>query len=154
MLQAPLGVVPLIYGRARFQVMWPPSWSSVEISAKELVPVVLAAAVWGSTWSGHHVLFHVDNMAVVAVLKKKASKDSLLTHLIRCLNFYAAYHNLTGLSSPQRTYLGERMLLRMNYHCHIPLVSLFFTDQLVIQKCIVQRIETISWHVLIYWGIG
>ena len=30
-----------------FQVQWPPSWNTVDIVTKELVPVVMAAALWG-----------------------------------------------------------------------------------------------------------
>ena len=30
-----------------FQVKWPEGWKEVDISVKELVPVVIAAAVWG-----------------------------------------------------------------------------------------------------------
>ena len=32
------------------QVEWPSSWSNVDISVKELVPIVVAAAVWGRLW--------------------------------------------------------------------------------------------------------
>jgi uncharacterized membrane protein len=46
-------------------------WEDIEISAKELVPVVIAAAVWGKQWSGKHIRFHSDNMAVVAVLSNR-----------------------------------------------------------------------------------
>jgi hypothetical protein len=31
-----------------FQIQWPQDWACVDISAKELVPVVLAGAIWGS----------------------------------------------------------------------------------------------------------
>ena len=30
-----------------FQLEWYPSWRSVNIAAKELVPIVISAAVWG-----------------------------------------------------------------------------------------------------------
>ncbi len=33
------------------------SWAEVDISAKEMVPVVLAAAIWGSSWRGKCVFF-------------------------------------------------------------------------------------------------
>ena len=76
-----------------FQLRWPASWAAIEISAKEMIPVVAAAAIWGSSWAGRRVVFHVDNMAVVKVVQCQAPKDPLLTHLSRCLCFYAAmYH--------------------------------------------------------------
>ena len=54
-----------------FQLQWPPEWREVDISVKELVPVTMAAALWGPQWSGKHICFHSDNMAVVAVLQRR-----------------------------------------------------------------------------------
>ena len=73
-----------------FCLQWPPSWSAVDISVKELVPLVLAAVLWGPTWAGCHVLFHVDNMAVVSVVQHLNARDPLLGHFLRCLFLYAA----------------------------------------------------------------
>ena len=56
-----------------FQLQWPPSWLSVNIATKELVPVVTAAALWGRLWVGAHVCFHVDNLAVVFILNKRCN---------------------------------------------------------------------------------
>ena len=75
-----------------FQLQWPPQWASVEIVVKEMVPIVVAAAVWGPLWEGRHICFHSDNMAVVAVLNKGSTKDHLLLHFLRCLYFYAAFY--------------------------------------------------------------
>ena len=74
-----------------FQVRWPACWDPVNIAAKELVPIVITAALWGAQWAGHSICFHSDNMAVVAILGKGSSTDRLLMHLLRCLLFYAAY---------------------------------------------------------------
>ena len=74
------------------QAPWPPSWQAIDISVKELVPVVAAAALWGSRWSRQHVRFHCDNIAVVAVLNKRTAKSPPLAHLLRCLSFYSAYY--------------------------------------------------------------
>ena len=77
-----------------FLLQWPQSWAPVEITAKELVPLVVAAALWGQRWSGNHIRFHTDNEAVVAIIKKRNSKDLRLTPLLRCLFFfqYSAIH--------------------------------------------------------------
>ena len=32
-----------------FQFRWPAEWSSVHITAKELLPIVVACAVWGNS---------------------------------------------------------------------------------------------------------
>ena len=90
-----------------FQLQWPASWNAIEIAAKELVPVVAAAATWGQTWGACRVMFHVDNMAVVSVLQRQAPNDLLLTHLSHCLYFYAAiYHfefSATHIAGSQNT---------------------------------------------------
>lgn len=73
-----------------FCLQWPPSWSAVDIAVKQLVPLVLAAVLWGPTWAGCQVLFHVDNMAVVSVVQHLHARDPLLSHFLRCLFLYAA----------------------------------------------------------------
>ena len=74
-----------------FKAEWPESWDSIHISAKELVPVVVAAAIWGSRWAGKLVCFHSDNMAVVAAVNSRIARDPVLMHLLRCFSFYCAY---------------------------------------------------------------
>ena len=73
-----------------FQLRWPPSWAEVNIAAKELVPVVVSAAVWGSKWSGCRVLFRSDNQAVVDCLTSMKAGEDHLAHLLRCLFFIEA----------------------------------------------------------------
>ena len=73
-----------------FQIEWPESWRVVSIAAKELVPVVVAAAVWGHQWERRCVCFKSDNSTVVSVLQHRSAHDPLLSHLLRCLAFYAA----------------------------------------------------------------
>ena len=47
------------------QLRWPASWSSVNNTEKELLPIVIAGALWGHWWRGRHICFHCDNRAVV-----------------------------------------------------------------------------------------
>lgn len=82
-----------------FQLCWPPSLRSSHITVKELVPVVLAAAVWGSKWAGQNVMAHCDNAAVVAVLRTGDSKEPEVMHLLRCLAFLKANFQFTLFSS-------------------------------------------------------
>jgi len=65
------------------------------IAVKEMIPVVISAAIWGHNWTGKQVLFRCDNMSVVSVLNHWSSKDVHLSHLSRCLFFFAAYHKFT-----------------------------------------------------------
>ncbi len=59
---------------------------------EEMIPVVVAAALWGKTWAGQHICFHSDNMAVVSVFTKRSAKDEHLRSLLGCLFFYASYY--------------------------------------------------------------
>ena len=68
-------------------------WEEIDISVKQLVPVVVAAALWGGLWRGKHICFHSDNMAVVSILCTKTAKSPPpLMHLLRCLSFYCALY--------------------------------------------------------------
>ena len=50
-----------------FQLEWPRGWQEIDLSVKELAPVVIAAAIWGGLWRGKHFCFHLENMAVVSI---------------------------------------------------------------------------------------
>ena len=54
--------------------------------------MMAAAASSGRRWSGSHVSFHVDNMAVAAVLQRQAPRDQSLTHMLCSLCLYAAFY--------------------------------------------------------------
>ena len=75
-----------------FQLRWPTSWTEVDIVVKELVPVVIAAALWGRHWYRLHIRFHVDNEAVMAILRKRSSKGAAVRHLLRCFYFFTAFY--------------------------------------------------------------
>ena len=79
-----------LHGNCWFQLQWPESWASVSIAPKELVPIVVAATIWGPQWVGKHVKCLCDNTAVVSAVNKGAAKDPTLSHLLRILAFLAA----------------------------------------------------------------
>ena len=60
------------------------------ITIKDLVPIVLAVAVWGKEWHGLTVQARCDNSAVVAILNWGSSLDPAVMHLMRCLAFILA----------------------------------------------------------------
>uniref|UniRef100_A0A1X7U387 RNase H type-1 domain-containing protein n=1 Tax=Amphimedon queenslandica TaxID=400682 RepID=A0A1X7U387_AMPQE len=60
---------------------------------QELIPVVMAAALWGQYWRGKLVQFRVDNMAVVNILKGLYSRDNHLMHLVRLLVFFTSRYD-------------------------------------------------------------
>lgn len=77
-----------------FQLELPTSWSSVHITIKELLPIVIGAAIWGSQWEGLSVLCRCDNAAVVAIVNSGRSKVERAMHLMRSLFFFLARWNV------------------------------------------------------------
>ena len=76
-----------------FNLPWSARLQDCSIAVKELIPVVIAAAIYGSRWKGKIIQFVVDNMAVVEVLNRSYCSDNHLMHLTRLLVFLASYHN-------------------------------------------------------------
>lgn len=77
-----------------FQHPWPPEiMGKRSIAILEMIPIVMAAIVWGHQWEGKIVQFNCDNQAVVSIINKLYSRDIGLMHLLRCLVFIAARFN-------------------------------------------------------------
>ena len=69
---------------------WPEAKPSASISLLELVPVVVATAVWGQYWTGQYVYFHSDNMGVVSVLQSRTAETEFQMHLLHCFSLYCS----------------------------------------------------------------
>ena len=69
--------------QAWFHGCWPESWAQVNITAKELLPIVLVAALWGPQWAGKAIEFQYDNQAVVGCIASWCSREPLVMHLVR-----------------------------------------------------------------------
>jgi hypothetical protein len=84
------------------QCPWNGAWNDMGIAAKELLPILLAAAVWGHCWQGNQVLVLVlvlvlvysDNMSVVNIIASNTSKEKTIMHLLRGLHFICAFYNI------------------------------------------------------------
>ena len=74
-----------------FQVQWPSSHCLHSIALKELVPVVIAACLWGQSWSGLFIMCHSDNMAVVSQVNSPHSQDPTACDMLRCLAICQAH---------------------------------------------------------------
>ena len=74
-----------------FQISWSPAWLQRHIAAKELFPIVVGSAIWGSHWADSQVTFMCDNQAVVRSLTSRSVRDPTLMHLLRCLFFFEAH---------------------------------------------------------------
>lgn len=77
-------------GRRWFQLEWSGFLESAHITIKELVPIVLGAAVWGRDWCGLSVRALCDNAAVVSIINWGNSQEREVMHLMRCLAFIQA----------------------------------------------------------------
>ena len=78
-----------------FQCVWPKSWAGVHITVKELMPIVIATALWSVQWRGKAIQCRTDNAAVVAIVNSGRSKQSdLANHLMRTLVFIKARFNI------------------------------------------------------------
>ena len=90
--------------------VWPPNWLQLKwsqtytqsarlgkvdsIAYQELLPIVLACAVWGDRWRNASVRVFYDNMAIVAIVNSGYSRVTSIMHLIRCLFFIRVRFNL------------------------------------------------------------
>lgn len=74
-----------------YLLQWDDRSRDLLIAAKELIPIILACATWGSQWESRQVICHCDNQVVVACLRSHASRNPILMHLIRCLVFVEAH---------------------------------------------------------------
>ena len=81
------------------RLQWPASMTQFHISIKEMIPVVISAALWASQWSGQSVHFQSDNTSVVALINSGTSRDDTLMHLMRCLSFIMAKFNFVVSAS-------------------------------------------------------
>ena len=77
-----------------FQLELLSSWDGIHITIKELLPIVIGAAVWGSQWRGMSVRCLCDNAAVVAIVNSGRSKVERVMHLMRSLSFFLARWNV------------------------------------------------------------
>ena len=79
------------WGNQWFHLRWPVNLQFLSIAVKELIPVIIAAALFGHRWRGRLIQLSVDNMSVVHILNSTYSRDPHLMHLIRILVFLAAH---------------------------------------------------------------
>ena len=62
-----------------------------QIAVKELLPVIIAAAIWGPEWAGKWIVLNCDNQAVVAVINSRYSREKDLMQLLHYLFFLEAH---------------------------------------------------------------
>ena len=88
-----------IFKNEWFAGKWPDGSSSLSIAVKELIPIVLAAQIWGCQWKHRIVEFKCDNLAVVSCSQGCFCKDRHLAFLLRELSIVAILSNFSFTSS-------------------------------------------------------
>ena len=78
-------------GSAWFQLQWDAATALKLIAIKEMIPIIIAAAIWGHSWKGSTVQTLCDNAAVVAVVNSRSSCEPDLMQLLQCLFFLEAH---------------------------------------------------------------
>ena len=81
------------HGHQWLQTPWDSKAQALDISCKELIPIILASATWGHKWARHQVVCHCDNQVVVAALRSCSSRQPHLMHLLKCVAFAEASLN-------------------------------------------------------------
>ena len=86
-----------LWGGRWFKLDWSQRQDLAEasIAVKELLPIVVAAAIWGHMRSSKTVHCHCDNLAVVSAIRGGYCKDPSMAQMLRCLFFLEAKFNLT-----------------------------------------------------------
>ena len=64
------------------------------IMLRELLPVVIAVALWGLEWRNCVVMFQCNNKGVVSAVNSGYSRVQGILHLLRCLFFIWAYYGI------------------------------------------------------------
>ena len=91
-------------GSIGFGAMWRSHWffgswsflsSPQAIAFMELLPIVVAAHLWGASWSRLQVQFLCDNRSVVDALAAGTARSPPLMHLLRSLTRVACLSNFT-----------------------------------------------------------
>ena len=57
----------------------------------ELLPIIIAAVIWGHSWGGQQVASRYDKSAVVTIINSHYSREDNLIQLLCCLFFIEAH---------------------------------------------------------------
>ena len=139
--------------------LWAPYWMQLKwfdtneirleqdsITFKELLPIVLASALWGRSWKNQSVVVQCDNQGAVAGVNSGYSKVVRIMHLLRCLFFIRARFQFSleavylpgeanqladGISRDRLSFLFSQVSQVSRQPTQVPpaLVSLLVTEQ-------------------------
>ncbi|XP_062590566.1 uncharacterized protein LOC134252145 isoform X1 [Saccostrea cucullata] len=83
-----------IYKTQWFYGSFPDEWKKLNIMTLEFYPIVIAVSVWGKLFANHSILFFTDNEALVSVINRQTSKDSVVVQMVRFLVLQCLQHNI------------------------------------------------------------
>ena len=83
-----------VFGGQWLQGNFPSHWEEINITAKELLPIVLALRVCGPELSNNTIHFFTDNMAAMHIINKQTSKDKLVMNMVRYLVLTLLTYNI------------------------------------------------------------
>ena len=103
-----------------FADKWPRDTQDISVPVKEMIPVVIAAELWGHLWARKRVLFRSDNLSVVSTLQSGLCRAR---HLALCFREFST-RAVLNISPSQLSMCpdGEILLLTL-FH-----VSVFRTS--------------------------
>jgi hypothetical protein len=105
-----------ICGNSWFYGSWPLDFGSASITVLELLPIVVAAHLWGIQWVRLQVEFLCDNEAVVAILKSGSSRR--LTLAACRYNFSISARHVPGRRNAAADALSRFHF--QEFHCLLP----------------------------------
>ena len=83
-----------IYKTQYFFGSFPEHWKEINIMTLEFYPILLSVVIWGKLWANHSILFFTDNEALVSVINKQTSRDSLVMLMVRFMVLHCLNHNI------------------------------------------------------------
>ena len=132
------------WGSQWFHLQWLAHFQPLSIAVKELVPVIIAAVLFGFQWRGHLIQFSMDNMNVVHVLNSTYSKDPHLMHMFH--TFWCSWQ-LTSIFGSGLSTLKEGPTAWQT-HCLIPIHTTFIPAVLMALLGNVQDWTSPNWIAL------
>ena len=109
-----------IYNKQVYALPLPEHWQAANIASLEMINILVALKVWHSQWSGHRVLIHCDNQAVVSVLNTGKSRDVFLSNIARNIFMWlsACNINLQVVHVPGKSNIVADLLSRWFITCN------------------------------------
>ena len=82
-------------GEAWCAELWPQDLVGTNIAVLELVPLLISAELWSSSWQTKKILFRTDNMAVVYAVNGGLPKERRLVKLVKRLAQLSILHSFS-----------------------------------------------------------